>query len=492
MLNIIIRIAIIYSVFVFTPLGQADTYMGSEDFVFNSRHYATYSDYLQSDEFRKSGGRCVFDVYREKLKHRYNQVKAASDCGISQSANLGDYFPDAVYTIPVWVHVIRANDGVTGEVTDELINSQIDVLNEDYRAIINTPGALGNDASIQFRLAGVSRYNNSDWFYEDYDYFFMHLGQIAKDPNEYLNIYVKELGYILGVTSPPALSAGQSDDGVVINFRHFGRNAAGAYPYDQGRTTTHEVGHYLGLEHPWGLYGGCPNGDIPYCYSNGDLICDTNPQSNEIYGCPFQPESCGSLDPYTNYMNYTDDACMDQFTVEQIYRMRCFLENYRPYLFELSTIAPSIPCSDGLTPVYRLYSEGLMVHLYTTDENEKNVLDAGPVWRYEGVAWYVYPNYRDGTVPVYRLYSDALKVHLYTTDENEKNVLNATNIWNYEIIAWYVYPGYKDGAAPIYRLYSDGLKKHLYTRDENEKNVLNATPVWQYETIAYFAYAACQ
>ena len=161
------------------------------------------------------------------------------------------------------------------------------------------------------------------------------------------------------------------------------------------------------------------------------------------------------------------------------------------YSAEAPSPTPTPACTDGLTPVYRLYSEDLMVHLYTTDENEKNVLGAGPVWHYETIAWYVYPTAQSGTVPVYRLYSDSLKIHLYTTDENEKNVLGAGPIWNYEKIAWYVYPTSQSGTVPVYRLYSDILKKHLYTRDENEKNVLDAGPVWSYETVAYYAYEMC-
>ncbi len=493
--TIFVSATLILSVILLAKSGAASAFNDEDEFVTNGKRYSSYSAYLQSDEFRNSGGRCGFDSIREKFRHRYDEEKAALDCSLFQSDNLGDYFPNVIYTIPVWVHVIRADDGLTGEVSDALINSQIDVLNEDYRAGANTPGGSGNDAQIQFRLAGVSRYNNSIWFYAGEE-IYAYMSSMAKDPHRYLNIYTKELGTLLGIASAPAESAGQSDDSVMINYRHFGRNSPDTAPYDQGRTTTHEVGHYLGLDHPWGIFGGCPNGDPPFCYSNGDLICDTNPEEREIYGCPYQPESCGSLDPYKNYMNYTDDSCMDQFTIEQVYRMRCSLENYRPNLYEGNTDPTPpptpTPCTDGLTPVFRLYSEGLLVHLFTTDENEKNVLDAGPVWNFEGIAWYVYPGPRDGVVPVYRLYSDALKVHLYTTDENEKNVLNATSIWNFEVIAWYVLPGYQDGAVPVYRLYSDGLKKHLYTRDENEKNVLNATSVWVYETIAYYAYATCQ
>ncbi|MDM8540115.1 hypothetical protein QUF90_03410 [Desulfococcaceae bacterium HSG9] len=142
----------------------------------------------------------------------------------------------------------------------------------------------------------------------------------------------------------------------------------------------------------------------------------------------------------------------------------------------------------SIVPVYRLYSEGLTVHLFTTDENEKNTLEPTDIWRYEGTAWYVYPDYQNGVVPVYRLYSEGLKIHLFTIDENEKATLEQTDVWRYEGIAWYVFPDWQDGLVPVYRLYSEGLKKHLYTRDENEKNTLENTDVWRYEGIAYYAY----
>ena len=94
--------------------------------------------------------------------------------------------------------------------------------------------------------------------------------------------------------------------------------------------------------------------------------------------------------------------------------------------------------------VYRFYSEGLMTHLFTIDENEKNhlIANAADVWRYEGAAFYVPVDYQEGTLPVYRFYSEALTVHLFTVDENEKNHLidNASDVWRFEGIAYYAYP----------------------------------------------------
>jgi hypothetical protein len=97
-----------------------------------------------------------------------------------------------------------------------------------------------------------------------------------------------------------------------------------------------------------------------------------------------------------------------------------------------------------LQAVHRFYSEGLQTHLFTTDENEKAHLieNAADVWRYEGQAFYVPTGNQEGMLPVYRFYSEDLKVHLFTIDEDEKNHLidTAGDVWRFEGVAYYVYP----------------------------------------------------
>ena len=85
----------------------------------------------------------------------------------------------------------------------------------------------------------------------------------------------------------------------------------------------------------------------PACYSNGDLICDTNPESDAAGGCPTGKNSCGSLDAIDNYMNYSDDTCMETFTVEQLRRMRCTLQSYRPNLFTVVDQNGNLISQDG-------------------------------------------------------------------------------------------------------------------------------------------------
>ena len=137
----------------------------------------------------------------------------------------------------------------------------------------------------------------------------------------------------------------QDFDGCVINWTAFGRNSAGGPPYNQGRTATHEVGHYLGLFHTFD--GGCGNNN---CYNSGDLICDTNKESGPVFGCPGNSNSCSSPDPFHNYMDYSNDTCMWEFTADQANRMRCTLVNWRPDLGETCGVMASALGRTGTNP----------------------------------------------------------------------------------------------------------------------------------------------
>ncbi|MEM8712093.1 MAG: M43 family zinc metalloprotease [Planctomycetota bacterium] len=264
-----------------------------------------------------------------------------SDCSAS-STN-----PDVAYSpanldevvIQVVVHVIRTNSG-GGNVPNARVLSQIEILNEDFGALAGTPGAQGTDTKIRFELAtedpqgqptnGIMRYDNSTWYNDGGSYW----NSIAWDPDVYMNIYTMGapagssgiLGYVPFLPASSPGSVGSNGDRVVVLNSAFGRNAPAA-PYNQGRTATHEVGHYLGLYHTF--QNGCGGSN---CYGSGDRICDTNAESQPEYNCPGSSSSCGSQDPVRNYMNYSPDTCMSNFTEEQARRMRCTLEYYRPVL----------------------------------------------------------------------------------------------------------------------------------------------------------------
>jgi hypothetical protein len=274
------------------------------------------------------------------------------DCDLNNTNPAASYAPTFVYRIPVVVHVIQSTGGA-GNLSDTLVRSQITVLNEDFRAIAGTPGAPGTDTMIEFYLAttdpsgapttGIRRYTNNTWFGDNGNYW----TSIAWNTQRYLNIYTNNVGNgsVLGYV-PDIPQGGSvlntSADRVVILWDAFGRPGVGGAPYNQGRTCTHEVGHYLGLFHTF--ENGCGTAS---CFTTGDRICDTNAESNPRFGCPTTATSCSSLDPVRNYMDYTDDTCMTNFTAQQARRMRCTIQHYRPLLAQICPAATAVTRNAG-------------------------------------------------------------------------------------------------------------------------------------------------
>ncbi len=304
------------------------------------RSYSTWTDYYLSSEFQTGGRRCGTAPSRFDT----SRVLPPSDCSFTNTTPASEYDSVDTYLINVVVHIIQNTSG-DGNIPDSQVDASIDILNEDFLALAATPGAPGYDTKIQFQLAttdpngdpttGITRSTNNTWFNDGGNYW----DSLAWDTNRYMNVYTNEAGGNLGYVPnlPQGGIAGSNADRVVVLWSAFGRNASGGPPYDQGRTLTHEVGHYLGLEHTFN--GGCAAASPPNCYTSGDLICDTNSESNPNYGCPSNPTSCSSPDPKTNYMDYTDDTCMNQFTDEQSHRMRCSLIHYRTQLYSVVSAA---------------------------------------------------------------------------------------------------------------------------------------------------------
>ncbi|MEE2941643.1 MAG: zinc metalloprotease [Planctomycetota bacterium] len=264
-----------------------------------------------------------------------------SDCSANSTNPTAAYSPANLEVLEIKVvwHIIRRSNG-SGNVPDSRINSQMDILNEDFLALSGTPGAQGTNTKIRFTLAttdpngqptsGINRYSNDTWYNDGGSYW----NSIAWDPDVYMNLYTMGapsgsngvLGYVPFLPQTGGGSVGSASDRVVLLNSTVGRNAP-IGTYNQGRTCVHEVGHYLGLYHTFN--SGCGGGN---CYSSGDRICDTNAESAPEYNCPGNSTSCGSSDPVRNYMNYSPDTCMTNFTEEQARRMRCTLEFYRPAL----------------------------------------------------------------------------------------------------------------------------------------------------------------
>nr|WP_321233694.1 zinc metalloprotease [uncultured Psychroserpens sp.] len=226
-------------------------------------------------------------------------------------------------TIPVYVHVIYSNS--QQNISAGQIQSQIDILNEDFSATNSdanqVPGEFSGlvaDSEIQFILANTFRYSNSrsSWGTNDA----MKQAYPPVTPETHLNIWVCNIGGgILGYAQFPGGSA--STDGVVVSPQYFGNTGFVSAPFDGGRTTTHEVGHYLNLRHIWGD-GRC---------NRDDFVSDTPKSDAPNYGCPSYPTvNCRSNDMTMNYMDYVDDDCMYMFSNGQKTRMRAIFQSGGP------------------------------------------------------------------------------------------------------------------------------------------------------------------
>ena len=270
---------------------------------------------------------------------------------------------DTVITIPVVVHIIHNNsDNSIGgaNISDAQIQSQIDVLNKDYRRknadTANAPSvvnAVGADVKLNFCLAtidpngnatnGITRtYSSQASFIYPTDE--TTVKALSYWPsNQYLNIWVCNLflynttQVLLGITQLPGgdtlsgLTAGDGNaltDGVLVNYQSFGTSGTLLAQYALGRTVTHEIGHWFGLSHPWGNYnsGDCTLSD--YCNDTpvcGDPFYAAAPSCNTNTFANNPPVNCSDRRMFENFMEYSDDGCMNVFTKDQKTRMRLTL-----------------------------------------------------------------------------------------------------------------------------------------------------------------------
>lgn len=272
-----------------------------------------------------------------------------------------------LFTIPVHVIVVHQPGHGVGSQTnigEQRIRSQIAALNADFlrqnQDASRTPSEFEvSGGQIQFCLAsrdpsgaatdGITRYASN----QNFDNNELSIKRNTNwDPQRYLNIWVvpdiEGLGYAYLPT--PSSLPHPDEDGVVVITEAFGGPGSGAAaPFNLGRTLTHEVGHYLGLDHIWG--DGC---------QVDDGITDTPRQAEENYECPNHPSpSCNNQgDMFMNYMDYTDDHCMNAFSTGQNLYMRSILTSSRAQLITpgrtdcptdtTGTGGPNSTCNDGI------------------------------------------------------------------------------------------------------------------------------------------------
>ncbi|HET9993008.1 MAG TPA: zinc metalloprotease, partial [Kofleriaceae bacterium] len=298
--------------------------------------YPSQKAFFESSEWQQSGGRCGTQTPAEMSL--IVPPTGSTDCTNKLEVINPAYIDGRVFVVQVVFHLIQKTDG-TGNITDDQVRSQIQILNEDYQAIANTHGAPGHNAGIKFVLArfdpngnattGIERVTNNSYFTEGDPGTSPMKTALHWDPTKYLNVYSSGLDsqQLLGyATFPFDLAGNPSQDGVVLTYQSVGNNAAYA-PYDLGASATHEIGHWFGLFHTF--QGGCGTASKPY--STGDLISDTVAESTAAQNCNVVSSGCpnGQNSPIENYMDYSYDTCMTTFTIEQINRARCGIVNYR-------------------------------------------------------------------------------------------------------------------------------------------------------------------
>jgi Pregnancy-associated plasma protein-A len=302
-------------------IGEAVRAQGRADEDDNIPFHLNGHVWRSKKAFIESGARCatrhVDEIEGEEVEKSIRKADNRRSGSAGQRSSDGyDLAASGSPTINVYFHVINKGSGISnGDVPDSQINAQVNVLIDTY---------LGSGFTFNFNLASdVDRTTNATWYTAGpgSQAEAQMKAVLRKGTEMDLNIYSNNPGGgLLGwATFPWNYSSNPTNDGVVILYSSLPGGSAA--PYNLGDTATHEVGHWLGLYHTF--QGGCSK--------NGDYVSDTPAERSPAYGCPAGRNTCKQtgIDPIHNFMDYSDDDCMDEFTGGQAARMQSMWTTYR-------------------------------------------------------------------------------------------------------------------------------------------------------------------
>ena len=387
--------------------------------------------------FYLNAQRCIISEYS-------NRANARPFAGGVSPQSGRDTLADEVIVIPVVIHILyNTNDQ---NISNQQVLSQIEALNKDYRRLnddaSNTPDPFKNvaaDARIVFCLAKVDpagkptsgiirKYTKETTFLADDAVKFSESGgDDAWDASKYLNIWVCNLfGRTLGYGVLPGSPAER--DGVVLKYNVFGTVGNLTAPYNKGRTATHEIGHWLGLRHLWGDAN---------CGDDG--IADTPPQQAANSYCQTFPHlsSCSINafgDMFMNFMDFSDDACMNMFTQGQKIAMRSlFAKGNAKNSFLNSSVCEGSEPEGGPLPDVEEMNDSPFINAYPNPFANEITIDSKNGFAIPG--------------KVIKIYSANGKLLLMQAIQSQKTTLHLNHL-----------------PSGIYFLRIDGAKKPLFRK----------------------------
>ena len=285
---------------------------------------------------------CYFDEYTNNKSILQTEATIQKKVEKLKKLPINKAGHDSVKTIPVVVHVLHI--GGSENISDAQIQSQIDIMNEDYGKLPGTNGdGAGVDTKVRFCLAKIDPNGNcTNGIVRIYSTLTNHktyeramLKQLSFwDNTKYMNIYlVKSItGGVLGYSSFPG--GPPDEDGMVVRSNVFGN--IGTASSSLGRTASHEIGHWFGLYHTFN--NGC---GVDLCL-DGDYVCDTPPQATPSFNCTTLNTCSNDVpdidDQKENYMNYTNDACKNMFTNGQKLRIQATLDTIRTNIWSQTNL----------------------------------------------------------------------------------------------------------------------------------------------------------